>query len=149
MGPEPAPLSFRARPRTSYIVVHDTGPASWPPEGVRAVDHLRLRAYERGLLEVGYHYVIEEDGQIYATRRHAVMGSHCPGRNHESLGVCVAGDTSRGLPEAQAKALGALLLCRSGTYPEAQIVGFSELLPARRGPAIPRFSLGPYRTASP
>lgn len=44
-----------------------------------------------GLLEVGYHLVIDREGFVHYIRDVLSMGSHCPAYNHISIGVCLIG----------------------------------------------------------
>lgn len=65
---------------------------------------------ERGFF-VGYHYVINHEGQITQTRELDEVGAHSRGFNFESIGVCLEGDfTKHGPSEAQKIALGKLLV---------------------------------------
>lgn len=84
-----SPFKFKPRAVTRRIIVHE----SHTPASVRRAVHL-LRAQGRanGLLEVGYHYVIERDGFLTETRPVSRMGSHAPGCNHDSVGICMAAD---------------------------------------------------------
>lgn len=47
-----------------------------------------------GLLEVGYHYLILQDGKLVGCRPHNVQGTHAKGANRDSIGVCLAGGLS-------------------------------------------------------
>lgn len=57
-----------------------------------------------GLLEIGYHFVIQEDGQITECRPHNTVGSHLRPANDSTIGVALAGgrgpDDGDGLPTA-------------------------------------------------
>lgn len=44
-----------------------------------------------GLLDIGYHYIIERDGEVVEGRGRDVIGSHTPGHNMDSIGVCLVG----------------------------------------------------------
>lgn len=45
----------------------------------------------RGWDDIGYHYVIDQDGTIEPGRSEEVIGAHCEGHNHDSLGICLIG----------------------------------------------------------
>jgi N-acetyl-anhydromuramyl-L-alanine amidase AmpD len=85
-----------------------------------------------GLLDIGYHYIIGRNGQIKACRPEHVMGSHAPGLNHESIGVCLmGGEGEDGRPVdnftlAQREALSVLLLLLRSRY-HAKVTGHSEV----------------------
>lgn len=60
---------------------------------------------------VGYHFVINHEGQITQTRELDEIGAHCRGFNFESIGVCMEGDfTSHAPSMPQTMALGKLLV---------------------------------------
>lgn len=92
-----SPFTFRPRPYTRRIIIHESHTG---PEVKRAVDYLRAKGRANGLLEVGYHAVIERDGTWTTTRPYDRMGSHAAGCNHDSIGVCLAGhDDWQGVEE--------------------------------------------------
>ena len=83
-------VSFRRRDLTTRVIIHESHtPAGDRP---RAVDVLRARGRANGLLEIGYHFVIERNGHTIETRHFAAMGSHAPGCNHDSIGICLSAD---------------------------------------------------------
>jgi hypothetical protein len=47
---------------------------------------------------VGYHYVIEKNGNVTQTRDHDEEGAHVIGMNNKSIGVCFAGNFDLTLP---------------------------------------------------
>ena len=60
---------------------------------------------------VGYHFLINHEGQLTQTRDFYDEGAHTRGLNFESLGICLEGNFSEELPtEAQKETLGRLLL---------------------------------------
>jgi N-acetyl-anhydromuramyl-L-alanine amidase AmpD len=81
----------------------------------------------------GYHYYITRDGQTYQTRHENLVGAHARHYNQHSIGICYEGGlTPEGYPadtrtEAQKHALWALLKSLKADYPDAQILGHSEL----------------------
>ncbi len=75
---------YRIRRHTTRIIVHSSDRFL----GVPAVTPiLRTKGRAMGLLDVGYHFVIEQDGRVVQTRHWDSMGAHTPGCNHDSLGV--------------------------------------------------------------
>lgn len=50
---------------------------------------------------VGYHYVIEKDGQLRTARRESEIGAHTIGQNESSIGVCLVGNFDTEAPTAQ------------------------------------------------
>lgn len=47
---------------------------------------------QRGFTQIGYHKVIEGNGDIVDGRPETTKGAHVKGANHSSLGVCVIGN---------------------------------------------------------
>lgn len=45
----------------------------------------------RGFREIGYHYYIRREGDIWVGRPIWEQGAHCFGQNHDSIGICIAG----------------------------------------------------------
>jgi N-acetylmuramoyl-L-alanine amidase len=90
-------------------------------------------------MEVGYHLLIERDGSTVPCRPVDTIGAHAPGLNHHSIGIClIGGEDESGQPvdnftPAQMGALvGSITLLRMA-YPEAKVVGHSEVQKVRRG----------------
>ncbi|MCW2317110.1 hypothetical protein M2322_002664 [Rhodoblastus acidophilus] len=102
---------------------------------------LRVRARENGLLDIGYHFVIERDGRVIMTRPVGRMGSHTPGCNHDSIGVCLAMDGDF-YPEPPQVISLARLVAELG--PDLPILGASEVCRYRdKRPSL--FSMGQLR----
>ena len=126
----PIPL----RTETNFFVVHHIGAI---PAGMTAddIDILVVHRWhkERGFKGAGYNYLIKTDGTIQRGRKRDELGSHCKGYNHESIGICVAGDFTKAPPtDAQFQALALLLADLHGHYgldPEREqtILGHRDL----------------------
>lgn len=84
-----SPFKFKPRLKTTRVIIHES---HTPASVLRSVHLLRAQGRANGLLEVGYHYVIERDGFLTETRPVSRMGSHAPGCNHDSVGICMAAD---------------------------------------------------------
>lgn len=81
-------FTYRRRLTTTRIILHD----SHTPATIKDVTAwLLVEGRVRGLLTVGYHYVIERDGRVRTTRDPDSVGSHLRHHNHDSVGVCLAG----------------------------------------------------------
>lgn len=81
-------LTYRTRLRTTQIILHDSHTV---PDLESSSPFLVVNGRALGLLNVGYHYVIERDGFTTEYRRHDAIGSHTRGCNHNSIGVCLMG----------------------------------------------------------
>ena len=92
-------LRYKERSATTTIIIHDshTPPevgqveevSNWFPEAEDTALHM-------GLLSLGYHFVIERDGTVKAGREVSKIGSHTPGFNMDSIGICLVGGRERG-----------------------------------------------------
>ncbi len=80
-------FAWKPRSETKRIIVHEshTGPSI-----TNTVAWLRANGRANGLLEVGYHLVVERDGSYAITRPLHALGSHAPSANHDSIGICLA-----------------------------------------------------------
>ena len=67
---------------------------------VKAVQNFHRNT--RGWADIGYHYLIGFDGNVYEGRALDVQGAHAGGGNNvENLGISVVGDFTKTLPEAR------------------------------------------------
>lgn len=77
---------------------------------------------------VGYHFVINHEGQITQTRELDEVGAHTKGFNFESIGICLEGDFTKKAPsEEQKTALGKLLVMLCNRLH----IGASDIYPHR------------------
>lgn len=79
--------------RDSYqtLVVHHS--AFYKASGrATLLEVQRLHRRDRGWADVGYHFMLDVDGAIYAGRDLRARGVHTQGRNTGSAGVCLLGD---------------------------------------------------------
>lgn len=53
-----------------------------------------------GWAGIGYHFLIRSDGTIEKGRPQSAVGSHCPGANTGSLGICLSGNFEKAMPAA-------------------------------------------------
>lgn len=42
--------------------------------------------------DIGYNFIIGEDGNVYEGRGWKYLGTHAPAYNGQSIGICVIGD---------------------------------------------------------
>lgn len=97
-------IRYKPRQETKRIVLHDshTDPSVTAAGDVQRWAPLaRTGALEMGLLDTGYHYVIERDGAIVEGRTRHLIGTHTPGHNMDSIGICLVGGRTRGGHEGQ------------------------------------------------
>lgn len=80
---------------------------------------------ERGWPGIGYHYVINDNGEIENGRPEYWSGAHVYGYNKNSLGVVLFGRTE--FNDSQFTALRHLLLDLKSRHPNARILGHCDL----------------------
>ena len=98
--------------KPNKIIVHHTAASSPDPQFAAIDSWHKDRDFPRSSLGyyVGYHYVIERDGQLKTARAEWEEGAHTVGQNTQSIGVCLVGNFDNEDPTAQQKAtLGDLL----------------------------------------
>lgn len=118
------------------IVIH----CSATPEGRPvSVDTIRKWHLDRGWRDIGYHFVIDLDGNVHTGRPITQIGAHVAGHNTGSVGICyVGGVTNDGrlAPKdtrtpAQREALASLVAELAETYP-----GITRVLGHRDFPKV-------------
>ena len=72
--------------RIDSIVVHCS--ATDGPHTPKDVHQWHL---SRGWKGCGYHIIIDQNGEVHIGRTIDRMGAHCPGKNMQSVGVCLLG----------------------------------------------------------
>jgi N-acetyl-anhydromuramyl-L-alanine amidase AmpD len=75
--------------------------------GADNIDTIRKWHILRGWDDVGYHFFIRKDGAIEKGRDVKIVGAHCKGHNHDSIGICLSGKAE--FTPDQYIALGALM----------------------------------------
>lgn len=81
-------IKFKDRKVTKRILLHDSHTT---PDIERAADYLKLNGLKMGLVETGYHYIIERDGMIVSPRPLEQIGSAAPGFDLDSIHICLVG----------------------------------------------------------
>nr|XP_033334212.1 peptidoglycan-recognition protein LB-like [Megalopta genalis] len=99
---------------TPYVMIHHGGIPHYCYNQkscsaiVRSYQDLHIDV--RGWFDIGYSFVIGEDGNAYEGRGWDSVGAHSPGYNTQSIGICIIGDYSDFLPnEAALNALSNLI----------------------------------------
>lgn len=115
--------------KINEIIVHCT--ATFAEQKV-TIEILRKWHKQRGFKDVGYHYLIDIEGNILTGRPVEQVGAHCKDHNAHSIGVAYTGGLgddakpANTLSEKQKVALVQLLRELKERYPEASIHGHSE-----------------------
>ena len=106
------------------------------------VEALRSAHKDRGFADIGYHFYITRDGEIYQGRPLEKVGAHCRDHNTHSIGICYEGGLDiAGHPQdtrtlAQRGSLLALLRELRKRFPKALIVGHHDLNPMKECPCF-------------
>jgi hypothetical protein len=110
------------------IVIHHTAlPLS---DGPREIQQLHME--DRGFADIGYHFVIDDAGLIYAGRDITVRGAHTGGQNYGKIGIVLMGNFEVLEPtEAQVVALTDLSSCLAKEYDIQYIAGHRDFQPGQ------------------
>ena len=100
------------------------------------IDTIRQWHLDKGWNDIGYHYVIELDGQIQAGRPIELFGAHTLGQNKYSIGICYVGGMNKSMTkpkdtrtEEQKESLISLIADLRKKYPVLSIHGHNEYSP--------------------
>lgn len=119
----------KSKRKIDKIIVHCTA----TEEGVDvSVDQIRRWHKLRGWSDIGYHYVIQRNGQVETGRHVDLVGAHVKGHNKHSIGLTYVGGMNEQEEAADTRtmqqdiALVYLLKLLKSYYPEATIHGHNE-----------------------
>jgi len=90
------------RNTTQFVLVHFTGDSSLSYSDIKKA-HLDM-----GQSEIGFHFIIDSQGQILMGRPTSKVGAHYPEFDQTSLGVCIIGSRHE-MEDSQSVALTLLL----------------------------------------
>ena len=105
------------RETTFFTLVHFTGDSTLTYEEIKKT-HL-----DNGQPEIGFHYIIDSQGQILMGRHASKIGAHYPEFDETSLGICVIG-SRHDLEDSQSIALTLLLENLKSEFPEIEKVKY-------------------------
>lgn len=130
-------ITYKPRTETTVIILHDS---HTPPDICTTEDVPRWSVLahsgglKMGILSIGYHFIIERDGEVVPCRGIDLIGSHTPGHNMDSIGVCLVGgreeidgDGVDNFTEAQRTSLLELLHDLRLKYPGVKLKGHTEV----------------------
>jgi N-acetylmuramoyl-L-alanine amidase len=110
--------------RIRYLVIHHNGVPG------RTIEDVRRSHRAKGWRDVGYHYLVHEDGTLHRGRPESQVGAHVEGLNASSIGICLIGNgNDRDFTPQQYGTLEGLLLDLLARYPGAKILGHRETPP--------------------
>jgi N-acetyl-anhydromuramyl-L-alanine amidase AmpD len=108
---------------TNRIVIHHS--ASPTSTTIEQVDQWHRN---QGFAMVGYHYFIEQDGEVKKGRPDWAVGAHALSANKDSIGICLAGDFTDSLPTSeQIESIVSLIERLRKLYGEIPVVRHSDV----------------------
>lgn len=132
-------IEYKLRTHTRVIILHDS---HTKPGVERVVNVLRWQGRKMGLLDIGYHFVVDRDGHLTETRPQALVGTHCRGHDLDSIGICLIGGMSDGgeiednFTEDQRRSLFDLVRTLKQQYQGIALVGHDELVRHRHNKGV-------------
>ena len=114
----PEPKGTRKRHEVNHCVVHHAASSNSNSDYVNVVRNIYLlHTQTNGWDDIGYNFVIAQDGSIFEGREHQLIdstdnikGAHFCGKNSNTMGICVLGNYESTQPtEASVSALTHLL----------------------------------------
>lgn len=142
-------VTYKMRKTTKRIILHDSH--TEPPYDTYWLGEARREALVMGLLDTGYHFIIERDGTVFEIRPRQLIGSHTPQNNMDSIGICLVGGREGGqiadnFEDTQFVALESLVCELFDEFGMLKVQGHDEALRhKRRGAECPAFSAASFR----
>ncbi|MCP4355506.1 MAG: N-acetylmuramoyl-L-alanine amidase [Proteobacteria bacterium] len=96
------------------------------------VESLRRFHKSKGWRDIGYHFVIRQDGVIEIGRPLDKMGAHCRKHNKFSIGTCLIGRSV--FTDKQFESLKSLQKTLKVLFPEIEIIEHNKLNPNKTCP---------------
>lgn len=107
------------------VVLHASG-------SFASLNEIEINHKQRGLKQIGFHYVIHSNGLLERGRKLSEAGAHCLGYNADSIAICLCGDGHvTGEQWVKTKRLVKKLGRR---FPQAELVRVGELDPWSEDP---------------
>lgn len=79
--------------RTEFFVHHSTGTNLGDEDSYQWVRNIQNQhLYVNGWCDIGYNFLVDEEGRVFEGRGWNAVGAHCPGHNTSAVGVCYLGD---------------------------------------------------------
>lgn len=123
-----------------YLVVHCTATREGQEISVQQIRDWHVKG--RGWSDIGYHYIIDIDGNVHEGRPVTRQGAHVKGYNKKSIGIVYVGGVDKNMTpkdtrtDAQKAELETLLCKLKEFYPNAEIKGHRDFSPDRNNNGI-------------
>lgn len=109
----------------TLIIHHSALPVSDGPLEIQ-----KLHQANKGFADIGYHFVIDDSGQMYAGRALNVRGAHTGGHNTSTLGIVLLGNFEVDRPAAQqVQSLKELAHCLISEFGFTYLAGHRDFQP--------------------
>ncbi|KAM4695937.1 peptidoglycan-recognition protein SC2-like [Rhinophrynus dorsalis] len=99
----------------TYVIIHHTAGASCTTQSTCITQVKNIQSYHmntNGWCDIGYSFLVGEDGNVYEGRGWTTVGAHAPDYNSISIGISVIGTfTSRNPNTAAQNAVKNLISC--------------------------------------
>uniref|UniRef100_A0A1Y1LQB5 Peptidoglycan-recognition protein n=1 Tax=Photinus pyralis TaxID=7054 RepID=A0A1Y1LQB5_PHOPY len=98
------PQTLEENPAPNVIIHHSTGPSCENEHSCKS----RVKSFQNYHMDtnrwndIGYNFLVGEDGNVYEGRGWGKVGAHAPGYNTRSIGICVIGNYESRLPNRAA-----------------------------------------------
>lgn len=122
-------MALLSRQINLIAIHHSASPRSTTTEQIRKW-HMDPKRPGGPFEDIGYHWVIEDDGRWVRGRDMYEYGAHARGHNRNSIGICVTGDNTKkahAWSEKQHLSLQDLLRSAKLWFPNAEILGHRDL----------------------
>lgn len=111
--------------KVEYLVVHHSAGAK-----TQTIEDIKQIHIKKGYVDIGYHKVIDPDGDVHQGRADAVIGAQAFGANAFSMGICCIGNYDIEEPnESLVKSLIQVLatLCKRHKLSVDKIIGHRDV----------------------
>ncbi|OCT66138.1 peptidoglycan recognition protein 1 [Xenopus laevis] len=105
-GASPSKCQARLPRALKYVIIHHTAGASCTTESAckaqaRSIQNFHMKT--NGWCDIGYNFLIGEDGQIYEGRGWQTVGAHAKNYNSNSIGISFMGTFTNRVPNSVAQ----------------------------------------------
>ncbi len=92
--------------KPNKIILHHSATDGGTFESIK-----KYHVEHNGWDDIGYHYLIQQDGSLHKGRNEKTVGAHCLGQNDSSIGICLVGNFDKYEPnDKQMKSLNDLII---------------------------------------
>ena len=108
---------LQTRQATHFVLVHFTG------DDLSTYEHIKKSHLDEGESEIGFHFIITEQGKTLMGRHVSKIGFHHPEQDETSIGICVIGNRNE-MSDEKSIALTLLLEYLKSDYPSLETVKY-------------------------